>query len=366
MEANLMKTSPSVEMLITELRRSGDGMLEDAAVFKFSGREHSSSQNDLALHLKVTTVRKEMPGSNIVVEQAMSATWQPFDIEGEWDDKWGNRRASGIAGFNRTGSFALFMFQEFAKLVTRMPLVRLELDALSFVGILTDLKVSYRTQTRIGWKVTVSPHTNETITVERPITVAKESIPKWLEKAAEVGQELRLAFAEIRIIPVRTTRFELFQSALLEVNDALSRLEAISLDGLVQDTERKLYLLATTFRRVLNASQRITETLSSVESLTDVAFDDALLSSTYAEWTHASIVAAWKNIGVSRAAERDIRRRAQAKPKAIYYPKRGESLERISMRFYGSANNWRAIYDKNNLSSLLLDGTEELFIPERS
>lgn len=362
-----MTTSSSVEMFITELRRSGTGVLEDSpVVFKFSGNEHSSSQNDIEMHLKVVTIRKEMPGSNTVVEQAMSATWQPFELQGEWDDKWGNRRASGIAGMVRTGPYALFMAQEFAKLVTRMPLVRLELDAISFVGILTDFKMIYRTKSRIGWKVTISPHQNETVEVDRPITVAKESIAAWLAKAAESGQEMSLAFDAIRIVPIKTTRFELFKARLVEMNDALSRLEAISLDGFILDTVRKLDLLATTFRRMSNASQQMAEMLSTVESLDDVSFEDALLSSTYAEWTHASIVSAWKNIGVSRAAERDIRRRAQAKPKAIYYPKRGESLERISVRFYGSANNWRAIYDKNNLSSLVLDGTEELLIPERT
>lgn len=355
-----------VEMSITELRRSGTGVLEDTQrVFRFSGREHSSSLNDLELHLKVTTVRTEMPGSNEVVEHAMAATWQPFEISGEWDDKWGNRRALGIGGLLRSGSYALFMFQEFAKLVTDMPLVRVELDALSFVGLLTNLDITYRTKTKIGWKVTVSPHKNETVSSTRPISVAKESITAWLQQAASQGDYMINAFAEIKIaVPIKTSLFEKFQLKMLELNDSLDRLAEISLSGLVEDTENKLYLLATTYRRCRNTYLDICDTLNSVESSAEVAYDDAMKSSSFAEWVHGSITSAWKSIGIMSLAEVDARRRAQAKPRAIYYPRAGESLERISVRFYGTADNWRAIYDKNNLSSLVLTGTEELLIPE--
>lgn len=355
-------------MVITELRRSGEGAQESAPqVFKFSGREHSSSLNDLELHLKVTTVRKEMPGSNSVVEQAMSATWQPFELNGEWDDKWGNRKVLGIAGMNRTGSYAFFMFQEFSKLVSRMPLVRLEIDALSFVGILTDLVISYRTKTRIGWKVTISPHENETVDVDRPVGVVKQSIPKWLEDSALISNDMSLAFQEIQIISsLKTSLFERFQLRLIEVNDALSRLEEISLDSLVIDNlQQRLYLMATTYRRVRNAYKTLTDDLISINSA-ELAFEDSLQAASFSEWVHGSLVSAWKAIGLSISAESDVRKRAYQKPKAIYYPKRGESLERISARFYGTANNWRAIYDKNNLSSLVLEGNEELLIPEQA
>ncbi len=363
-----MSKNSSVEMVITELRGDGEGVLESPPqVFKFSGREHSSSMNDLELHLKVTTVRKEMPGSNTVVEQAMSATWQPFELNGEWDDKWGNRRPLGIASMNRTGSYAFFMFQEFSKLVSRMPLVRLELDALSFVGLLTDLTVTYRTKTRIGWKVTISPHENETVEVDRPAGVVKQSIPKWLEDSALISRDMNLAFDEIRISSsLKTSMFEKFQLRLLEVNDALSRLEEVSLDAfIVENLQQRLYLMATTYRRVRNAYKALTDDLISINSA-ELAFEDSLQAASFSEWVHSSLVSAWRAIGLSMNAEDDVRKRAYQKPKAIYYPKRGESLERISMRFYGSANNWRAIYDKNNLSSLVLDGNEELLIPEQA
>src|SRR5579885_2368547 len=135
----MAKIAPPIEQSITELQRAGDGTLVDTAnVFRWSSQEHASAQGSIALHLMVQTVRKNMPGSNEVVEHALSATWQPFEIQGEWKDMWGNRRQGG--GFARTGAYAKAMFEEFAKLVSRMPMVRYEIDALSFVGIITDFK----------------------------------------------------------------------------------------------------------------------------------------------------------------------------------------------------------------------------------
>ena len=78
-----MRLVTSSEMTITELRRTGAGTLEDVrVVFRWTGVEHSAPQGDLELHLMVKTVRKEMPGSNEVVEQGLAATWQPFLVTG--------------------------------------------------------------------------------------------------------------------------------------------------------------------------------------------------------------------------------------------------------------------------------------------
>ena len=69
-------------MTITELQRSGNGVFEDTkVVFRWTGPEHSSAQGELELYLKVNTVRREIPGSNEVVEHVMAATWQPFGNE---------------------------------------------------------------------------------------------------------------------------------------------------------------------------------------------------------------------------------------------------------------------------------------------
>lgn len=369
-----MKTPPPSVLTITELRRAGDGTFEDLpVVFRWTSAEHASAQGDVNLHLMVKTVRREIPGSNRVVEQAMSATWQPFTLEGEWDDKWGNRRFPSGATLSRTGAYALEMFREFAKLITRMPLVRVELDALSFVGILTDLKVAYRTQTYIKWTATMSPHTNEMITVEKTKINLQQSLPKWVEDATAIRDRIQIGHDSISGAPgaslpplsFKTTELTSFESRLLEINDAIDRMQGVVEDGFHTDTEAKLLLMASTFRRMRAASKSGIEFIKNSQPDESLGFDDALEEMRYKEWIASSVEQFWVMIGLSRSAELDVRRRVKQKPRAIYYPKAGESLERISLMFYGTADNWRAIYDKNNLASLNLDGTEELVIPER-
>lgn len=362
-------------MIVTELQRAGDGTLVDTpVVFRWSSAEHSSSIGDLPLHLMVKSVRREIPGSNgAVVEHAMSATWQPFDIQGEWDDKWGNRRFPANGTLTRTGSYAFTMFIEFSKLVSRMSLVRVEVDALSFIGLLTDLKIRYRTQTTIGWVVTLSPHTNETVVVEKGKSIVQQSLPKWVEDASDIQDGILIAMDSITAssgtlepLSFKTPALDGFTKQLLEINDSIDRMQGIVEDGFHTETEAKLLLMASTFRRVRTASITSFDYIKNSVPSDDLGFTDALQEMRYKEWRCGAVEEFWKMVALSRDAEYDIRRRVKQKPRAIYYPKKHESLERISVKFYGTADNWRAIYDKNNLSSIVLDGTEELVIPERA
>lgn len=369
-----MKPSPPATLTITELRRAGDGTLDSTpVVFVWTSAEHASPQGDLALHLMVKTMRREIPGSNNVVEHAMSATWQPFELNGEWDDKWGNRRFPSNGTLIRTGAYALEMFREFAKMVSNMPLVRVELDALSFVGLITDLKILYRTQTYIKWSATLSPHVNEIITVVKSRVFAQQSLPKWVQ---DLDDELAGIFLKLNSImgidssmpplSFKTPQLDLITRSLLELNDSMDRAKGIVEDGFHSDTEAKLLLMASTFRRMRGANKQLFEFLKNSQPSENLGYSDALEEMRYKEWVYGTIEDCWRMIGVARDAEIDVRRRVKQKPRAIYYPKRGESLERISMQFYGTADNWRAIYDKNKLASLILDGSEELVIPERT
>lgn len=354
-------------MTVTELRRSASGGFEDTpVVFNFSGPEHSSAQGVVELYLKVNHVRKEIPGGNKVVHQMLSATWQPFTLEGEWDDKWGNRRVPSLSMI-RSGSYAMSMYQAFADMVRRMPTIRLELDALSVVGVLTDLRIKYQMQGKIGWAVTMSPEDNENIPVQAPRRVPSQPIARWLQDARDQGDALNTAVSDASIVEMKTERVADVTSALLEVNDALDRLDAFGLQDFdfESDVFNKLLLLATTFRRIRQSAVNLADRIKEVTSLDDVAFDDAVFRMQHAEWIAGSHVSALQMVGIARQAERDMRKRAGRRPRAIYRPRRGESLERISMRFYRTADSWRIIYDANDLDSLALTGDEELIIPER-
>lgn len=352
-------------MTITELRRGADGSFSDdgSKVFVFSGPEHSSMQGILELHLKANHVRKEIPGGNRVIHQMLSATWQPFTIEGEWDDKWGNRGFANSA--ERTGSFAFYMYQQLSELVGRMPVVRFELDAISITGVLSDLTVRYQTQNKIGWALTISPESNENVDVFPPRPLSSQSIQKWTEDEKILIDSLNESFDNARRIPMKTERLSDLTQKLLEINDGMDRLQRLSADDFASDTSKKLLLMATTFRRLRGAGVAMATAVSRVTAPLDVAYDDVLISMEHTEWIAGAHATSMQIVGTSYRAEKDMKKRAGQKPRAIYRPMRGEALEKISARFYGTADSWRVIYDANNLDSLLLDGTEELIIPEK-
>jgi hypothetical protein len=353
-------------MIVTELQRAGDGRLVDTTnVFKWTSQEHSSAQDLIELHLKVNTKRMELPGSNEVVEQILASTWQPFDIHGEWDDKWGNRRVPS-GPLTSTGQYAKSMFQAFAEMVGRSPFVRFELDALSFVGIITDFKPTYQRATKIGWAFTLSPHQNEAVKTIPIKDNSSQPIAKWVQDASDSASAIQDSFASMAGFQLKTPRFQLFSPSVEDLADSILRLTDILNQGFDTGVDSKLLLIATTFRRVRGSCLSIWNSLRTVTSANDVAFDDVILQMSQASWIAGTVTQSWQLHSLAKKAEIDVRKQARQKPKAIYYPKADESLERISLKFYGTADHWRAIYDKNNLSSLTLTGTEQLFIPEKN
>jgi hypothetical protein len=165
---------------------------------------------------------------------------------------------------------------------------------------------------------------------------------------------------------LKTPRFQLFSPSVEDLADSILRLTDILNQGFDTGVDSKLLLIATTFRRVRGSCLSIWNSLRTVTSANDVAFDDVILQMSQASWIAGTVTQSWQLHSLAKKAEIDVRKQARQKPKAIYYPKADESLERISLKFYGTADHWRAIYDKNNLSSLTLTGTEQLFIPEKN
>ncbi len=342
-------------MRVVELRRTGTGTLvEDLVKFEWSGPSHSSMQGTLDLELAVTTVRKNM--SNDVVEQGLSATWQPFEMSGEWDDKW--------AG----AGFAMAMYNDFAAFVSRMPLVRFTLDQHSILGIITNLKVKYKVASKIFWTVMLSPHKNETIRDWGigPTLKAKErkSIDQWWKLfQANLADMLSLR-NNAKSIPMATDVLVQFDAFMADVNNAVDRLGNAATNGLDSDTERRLLHLSSTFRRIRGAGLRVAYGIQKQTSTVDIAFNDVMATLNYDEWVNNTRTALWRSIGQARLAELDMNSRAGLHPKAIFRPKARESLERISCRFYGTPNNVDRIRAANPGLPTVLTGAEELLIPE--
>lgn len=344
------------EMVITELRRHGSSNQATLTSFRWTSQTHSSMTNPLELKLKINTSRRMPIGASVPVEQVLSVEWEPFDVSGEWNDKWSGR------------GFAQKMKLEFAQMCARVPLVRFQIDEESIVGIITNLVMTYITRDRIAYNFRLSPHKNETAGDPRESLnqIPPQPINVRVDKAKEILEDLIDATDLVSDLPTQNFDIEDSIGSLDEVSDAVGRASAIVDAGINQDAERTLLTLATTFRRMRGAAQNVFNEMGRRREDLTLAFQDAISILKFREWSKDAIRQASVAIGVSRQAELDMRARASRQPRAVHIAKQGESLERIAVRYTGNADNWKSIYDASGLDSVVLEGGEELIVPERS
>lgn len=345
-------------MKIVQLVRGGSGTLQEGlSRFEWSGTTHSSMQGTLDLELMNKTVRKEMPGSNEVVEQTLSSTWQPFDVTGDWDDKW--------AG----AGFAMGMYNDFAIFASTTPFVRFTIDKHSIQGLITSFKVKYKVESKIFWTITISPHKNETFTADTGtfIDFTRKSIDQWWKQFQLQQANLNALRAQRPKIPMKTSFTDKFDALLLSVSNALTAIGNIATNGLQSNAERELLKSASLFRRVRGAALDASFNIRQASSVIDVAANDVLGTLNYDSWIHPATQQFFIMAGQAQQAEIDMLSRIGLyHPVAVYRPLTGESLERISQKFYGTPDNADRIYDANHLSSIVLDGNESLIIPSLS
>lgn len=358
----------STVMRVTKLNRNGAGQLDETdTVFEWSGLSHSSMQGILQMKLGTKIARKVLPG-NIVVHQAMSATWEPMTLKGEWRDIWMGRGEA-----NR-------IYLAFARLAEKLPFVRVTVDGQSFVGMIMDPEFGYHHEGWIEWQFTLSPESNENVTSDVDLgtggPILQKSVPQWFQEAVDKTAKIHDGIDSAQDLAVSTEDLISADQSTNELDDAMSRVAELSNfvgmtnDFVTAETNNgtditdAVWALPTAYERTMRAAINIAMTVSGNRADTAVAYDDFILALEYELFVHSTTMNAWDMVGHSIDAARDMRSKSSQRPRAIYRPAPGESLERISMRFYGTADNADLLYRANHLNSIVLDGTEELLIPE--
>lgn len=350
---------PIRALTITELRRTGTGQLTATPTFfRWDAPSQTAPREAIEATLQVKTVRREQPGADDVVEQVISSSWQPFDLEGEWDDK------------HAGPGYALATYREFARMVQRGPLVRLEFESLSLVGLLTGLTLRYERRIRVGWRVTFSPHTHETVgrprTAGRIVQPTSKPVREHVAAAKEIAAVLAADAEVARMLPVADSTLLDSAADIATVAARVTSIETAASAGLETEAGQKLLNLAGQFRQIGQAALTVSRNLESARSGVSAGFDSPVLWLRFDEAVHTQAARSVLLTGAALEAEADMRARADARPQAVYRAHAGESLYRISARFYGTESEWRRIYEANGLDTLVLDGTEELVIPSRA
>lgn len=356
---------------ITELRRTGAATVSEQLItFEWDSATHSMMQGTLDLELEVRTNREVPPGAQQPIEQILGVVWNPFELQGEWKDKWAGE------------GFAERTFREFARFVGRAPLVRFQTGVHSLVGIITKLRVRYATPGEYAWAVVFSPHINETIGPFTDFDTGYQVAKPASQRVEDIEDTLSVIELQLQIansaIPTTTEDFETAFDEMYELQKAFEKLseavDAVSTESIdsatlvstgVDRATSKLLGLAATFRNVRSVSETALLAFSERRSDLVVAYDDVLATLRAEEWIRTSHLDITKMIGIAMSGEADSIARAAKRPYAVHRCMKDEPLERISARYYGTPDEWRRIYDANNLDSVMLEAGQELLIPER-
>ena len=95
-----------------------------------------------------------------------------------------------------------------------------------------------------------------------------------------------------------------------------------------------------------------------------LAYNDVIATLRFEEWVRTQQMECNRMIGAARASETDARARAARRPRGVHRTKQGDTLDRISMKWYGTPDGSKLIRDANNLDSIILDGGIDLIIPD--
>jgi hypothetical protein len=237
-------------------------------------------------------------------------------------------------------------------------------------GLLSNWEFDYKNRGDIGYNFTFSPH-------QRPneIGLLQPVVPGTNKDAATLADEIELEIlADLVILndarPNAKTAGDLSQTTT-------ARVEAMSAAGstlsdvvnnrvLATDTDTKISLrgaiaAATT---IISTGQVLTNQMGQVRSDTDLMYQDALGILNFETWARGLSAQARLAIFRSNDARRQLDEQQAPDAIALYKPYEGESLYRVSERFYGTPHNWDLIKQRNGLPSSKLSGNEVLIIPE--
>lgn len=351
---------PRRQFKITELRQTASGTFTELPnQFVWNADGQSSPRGEWDFALKLRTVREDYVGTSIPTEQVLGYNFEPFTLEGIWDDK-----------YNQPG-FAQQMRRAMEALVSRGNLVRLELEDINVVGLITNLRIKYRTSFRIGYAFTVSPHFREN---GRGDTVAPRAVSNPDDYAVQAQAIVDQAQDIQDEAPSEYMTGTLFPDVSALVADWQDRLDTISSIVsnrviLVQDNPRERSVssvarLAQAFTDLGTSAGSVMTALANSPTSTSLSYQGGLNTLQFAAWSRGLGFQARALRVLSAKAAAELRLRVDPTALALYRPSAGESLYAISNRFYNTPHRWRDIYERNGLFGLTLTGTETLIIPQ--
>jgi len=314
---------------------------------------------------KLRTVRTDYSGAKDPSEQVLGPSQEPQTFTGVWDDRW------NFAGY------AVAERKRFEAMCERGNLVQIGFQDDEFRGLITEWKFRRRLDYRITYSFTVSIH-GRTDSGE-----AGSTAPETVRSSAQAFDEIS-ALIEATAVSEERNRARaglegrmvqgVADSAKGRIATQLAARDTMgdTLDGqqlTVAERTSKLTSpfrqLATQARTIAGSASGLMADLTAARSDIDMTAESALSLLAFEEYTRTLRFQARILFRQSDKAAAELDKRAKPDAQRIYRPARGENLYGIALRFYGTAQAWRLIAERNNLTAFELSGDEVLIIPER-
>lgn len=350
------------EFTITELKRSGDGGYVDTPVkFVWTNDGRSTPRGSWRFGLQTRSVREDYPGAEEPVEQVLGPNYKDFSLQGVWDDRY------------NTPGFALDTMRKMELLVQRGSLCRFEFETVALTGLLKDLDFDYKRANYIGYSFTVSPHyrtaggANTGTSVRKKAPEALRPVTEYRDVAIEAAAFMELVYSGIPAQNMTGTTGADTRGFLDRIQDGVSDLvsavewRADAGDDAFTDLKR----VSNALNVLKGSAAAMITSVAGFKSSVNLSYDNAVAALDFDVW-RTGLSAYARKLGLLGAEGRDeMARRVEPKAVAIYKPRKDESLYSISQRFYGTPTGWQLIASRNGLTTITLQGTETLIIPER-
>lgn len=302
------------------------------------------------------TVRTDYPGARNPSEQVLGRVRKPFSLSGKWDDR-----------YNGSG-YALAEMARMEAMIARGNVCRFQYGPLALEGIIVDYDFPVERLDFIRYTFQVSVHNkpDERNTERSPATIVDPFTT--LDEFDTAVQAMLDADALAPRNLISGTLADDVTEQLVEITNARERLAA-TIDNRDREAPEQpvdaFTRIATQFRSGRAAAYDLLLRLAEVRSDLDMGAQTAMSVLDFEDWIRSLRFAARIAMGKAQAGDRAATERAQPNAVRLYRPREGESLYAIARKFYGTPHAWRLIYDRNDLETFTLLGTETLIIPER-
>lgn len=347
--------------VVEELEYSGAQRRYQAKIggqkFKWTAAAKSSPVDGWPYELTVRTVREHYQGTDEPTEQVLGTNFESFTLKGRWDDRWNEE------GFAKTTR------ADFTTLVKKCGPVRVSYDDVSFVGIITKFRPTYRLPWLCEYEFEVSPHSDEK--QDRRDLDSKKVAPVR-DYSAQVNQIAAEMQALHALAPVRYIVGTIHATVGTRVDQIVARTAQIAavVDGRVlafkDAVTNSVAKVVSDLESLRQLAIGMRDDLAAAKATDDVYFEDTVIDLSYEAWSKGLCVQARALAVLCWQTARELRRRVSPDAQALYRPRYGESLYDIANRFFGKPSAWRLIAERNALYQMELDGTELLVIPARS